>query len=45
LIVGYMLAAEFGFHIAKGWGEPARALDAYLEFRHYVNDGQKRRSR
>jgi len=38
LIVGYMLAAEFGFHIAKGWGEPARALDAYLEFRHYVND-------
>jgi hypothetical protein len=39
LIVGYMLAAEFGFHVAKGWGEPARALDAYLEFRHYVNDG------
>jgi hypothetical protein len=39
LIVGYMLAAEFGFHIAKGWGEPARALDAYLEFRHYVNNG------
>jgi hypothetical protein len=39
LIVGYMLAAEFGFHIAKGWGEPACALDAYIEFRHYVNDG------
>src|SRR5262245_6198297 len=39
LIVGYMLAAEFGFHIAKGWGEPACALDTYLEFRHYVNDG------
>jgi len=39
LMFGYMLAAEFGFHIAKGWGEPACALDAYLEFRHYVNDG------
>ena len=39
LIVGYMLAAEFGFHSARGWGEPARALDAYLEFRHEVNDG------
>src|SRR5262249_17125518 len=39
LIIGYMLAAEFGFHIACGWGEPACALDAYVEFRHYVNDG------
>jgi hypothetical protein len=39
LFIGYMLTAEFGFHRAKGWGEPARALDAYLEFRHYVNDG------
>ena len=39
LIVGYMLAAEFGFHAAKGWGEPACALDAYVEFRHAVNDG------
>ena len=39
LIVGYMLAAEFGFHAAFGWGEPACALDAYVEFRHYVNDG------
>jgi hypothetical protein len=39
LIVGYMLAAEFGFHVARGWGEPACALDAYVEFRHYVNDG------
>jgi len=44
LIVGYMLAAEFGCHIARGWGEPARALDAYLEFRHYVNDGSVRSS-
>jgi DNA polymerase-1 len=23
LIIGYMNAAEFGFHIARGWGEPA----------------------
>jgi hypothetical protein len=39
LIIGYMLAAEFGCHIALGWGEPAYALDAYVEFRHFVNDG------
>jgi DNA polymerase I len=39
LIIGYMLAAEFGFHIARGWGEPARALDLYVEFRHFTNDG------
>ena len=42
LIVGYMLAAEFGVHAALGWGEPACALDAYVEFRHYVNDGAVR---
>ena len=39
LISGYMLGSEFGVHVAKGWGEPACALDAYVEFRHYVNDG------
>ena len=39
LIIGYMLSAEFGCHIPLGWGEPARALDAYVEFRHYTNDG------
>ena len=39
LILGYMLTAEFGTHIALGWGEPARALDPYIEFRHFVNDG------
>jgi DNA polymerase-1 len=39
LIFGHMLSAEFGFHIAEGWGEPARALDTYIEFRHYTNDG------
>jgi hypothetical protein len=39
LFVSYLLPAEFGFHIACGWGEPACALDAYVEFRHCVNDG------
>jgi hypothetical protein len=39
LFVAYMATAEFGVHIAKGWGQPACALDAYVEFRHYVNDG------
>src|SRR6478735_2647107 len=39
LFVSYVNPAEFGFHIAKGWGEPACALDAYVEFRHFTNDG------
>jgi hypothetical protein len=39
LFVGYNVAAEFGCHIALGWGEPARCLDPYIEFRHHVNDG------
>src|SRR5262249_38946257 len=39
LIISYMISAELGSHIALGWGEPARALDAYVEFRHSVNDG------
>jgi hypothetical protein len=39
LIIGYMISAEFGTQIALGWGEPARGLDPYIEFRHYVNDG------
>jgi DNA polymerase family A len=39
LIMGYMISAEFGSHIALGWGQPARALDPYVEFRHYTNDG------
>ena len=39
LIVSYNLAAELGFHLACGWGEPARMLDAYIESRHHVNDG------
>jgi DNA polymerase-1 len=39
LVMGYMISAEFGSHIALGWGCPARALDPYVEFRHFVNDG------
>ena len=39
LIFSYMLSAEFGTHLASRWGQPACALDAYIEFRHYVNDG------
>jgi DNA polymerase I len=40
LIMGYMISAEFGTHAALGWGEPACALDPYIEFRHHVNDGR-----
>jgi hypothetical protein len=39
LFISYLLSAEFGFHQALGWGQPANALDAYVEFRHLVNDG------
>jgi DNA polymerase I len=39
LIIGYMISAEFGCHIGLGWGQPARALDPYIEFRHFANDG------
>jgi DNA polymerase I len=39
LIMGYMISAEFGSHIALGWGRPACALDPYIEFRHHVNNG------
>jgi DNA polymerase I len=39
LIIGYMISAEFGCHVALGWGQPAWALDPYVEFRHYTNDG------
>jgi hypothetical protein len=39
VFISYLLPAEYGFHIARGWGEPARALDAFVEYRHYVNDG------
>ena len=39
LFLAYLNSAEFGTHIALGWGEPACALDLYIEFRHFVNDG------
>jgi hypothetical protein len=39
LFISYLTSAEFGCHIALGWGQPARALDPYVEFRHHVNDG------
>ena len=40
LFIGYNNAAEYGFHLARKWGQPACAVDAYVEFRHYVNDGR-----
>jgi DNA polymerase I len=42
LIISYGLAAEFGCHLSKGWGEPACAIDALVEFRHHTNDGRDR---
>ena len=39
LIVGFLISAEFGCHIALNWGQPARSLDPYVEFRHHTNDG------
>jgi DNA polymerase-1 len=42
LIISYGLAAEYSCHLSLGWGEPARAIDALVEFRHYTNDGRDR---
>jgi DNA polymerase I len=39
LFISYLTTAEFGCHIALNWPQPACSLDAYVEFRHYVNDG------
>jgi hypothetical protein len=39
LFTSYMTSADFGFHIALGWPQPARSLDPYVEFRHHTNDG------
>ena len=40
LIVGYMLAAEFGFHACARAGASRRVRSMpHIEFRHYVNDG------
>jgi hypothetical protein len=39
LIVTYMLSADYGgIHLPLGWGKPAFAFDAYVEFRHAAND-------
>jgi DNA polymerase-1 len=40
LFISYLASAELGCHIALGWGQPACALDAYVEFRHITNDGR-----
>ena len=37
-----MLSADFGAHIALGWGQPARAICPYVEFRHLTNDARIR---
>src|SRR5262245_32647411 len=42
LIISYGLAAEYSCHLSLGWGEPARAFDALVEFRHHVNNGSDR---
>ena len=39
LIIGYMISAELGTHIALGWPKPACMIDPYIEFRHFTNDG------
>ena len=39
LVVTYMLSADYGgIHLPLGWGKPAFAFDAYVEFRHITND-------
>jgi hypothetical protein len=39
LICTYMLSADYGgIHLPLGWGKPAFAYDAYVEFRHTTND-------
>jgi DNA polymerase-1 len=39
LFCTYMCTADFGTHLALGWGKPGCVLDAYIEFRHFTNDG------
>jgi hypothetical protein len=40
LFLSYTATAEFGFHRALGWGQPARAICIYTEFRHLTNDAR-----
>jgi DNA polymerase family A len=42
LFVSYMLSADFGAHLALGWGQPACAFDPCVEFRHHTNDAKIR---
>jgi hypothetical protein len=43
LFVTYMLSADYGgIHLPLGWGKPAFAYDAYVEFRHVTNDAAAR---
>jgi DNA polymerase family A len=39
VFIAFNNTAEFTFHIAKEWGQPARSLDMYVEYRHLQNDG------
>lgn len=39
VFIAYLNSAEFGCHIALGWGQPACSIEAYVEFRHLTNDG------
>jgi DNA polymerase-1 len=39
LVCTYMMSADYGgIHLPLGWGRPAFAFDAYVEFRRIVND-------
>ena len=40
LFIAFANTAEYSTHLALGWGKPTCAIDAYVEFRHYVNDGR-----
>ena len=40
LFIAFANTAEYGVHVQRKWGQPACAIDAYVEFRHYVNDGR-----
>jgi hypothetical protein len=42
IFFSYMLSADFGPHIVLGWGQPARAICPYVEFRHHTNDASIR---
>jgi hypothetical protein len=42
LFIAYANAAEYGFHLALGWGLPVNAIDGRVEFRHLTNDGHVR---